>query len=90
MSVSHGRISREDKRFIWDEQNREQRRLKRERIRMQNADGKSKRVRIHRNAESSNGAFLTRQQSSAELASEEREPGELDCDEVEAFNSAWT
>lgn len=85
------RISREDKRFIWDEQNREQRRLKRERIRMQNAEGKSKRVCTHRRAECSNGApAATRQQTSAEFASEEREPGELDADEVEALNSAWS
>ncbi|CDJ41106.1 hypothetical protein, conserved [Eimeria tenella] len=78
------RIPREDKRFIWDEQNREQRRLKRQRIRSQKAAKVS--VRPHEKLENSVSTAI---QHPAELPEcDELEPGELGAAELRPIDGA--
>lgn len=80
----HPRIPREDKRFIWDEQNREQRRLKRQRIRSQKAAKVS--VRPHEKLENSVSTAI---QHPAELPEcDELEPGELGAAELRPIDGA--
>ncbi|KAL8275781.1 hypothetical protein Esti_000344 [Eimeria stiedai] len=70
------RISREDKRFIWDEQNREQRMLKRRRIRNRLA-GETL-TNMQRGC--TDDVLHTRKEAPPDIGLEEREPGELSAD----------
>ncbi|CDI80331.1 hypothetical protein, conserved [Eimeria praecox] len=78
------RIPREDKRFIWDEQNREQRRLKRQRIRRQRtAEAELWSQRANTDVDVPPAPV---QQEVAQPACDELEPGELDAAEIYALD----
>ncbi|CDJ53849.1 hypothetical protein, conserved [Eimeria brunetti] len=78
------RIPREDKRFIWDEQNREQRRLKRQRIRRQ----RTAEAELLSRTDNRDAAVppTATQHDSTSAECEEREPGELDAAEIRALD----
>ncbi|CDJ27563.1 uncharacterized protein EMH_0088680 [Eimeria mitis] len=78
------RIPREDKRFIWDEQNREQRRLKRQRIRRQRTAEADVWSHTERTETAVSSAPTLHETSLTEC--EEREPGELDDAEIRALD----
>lgn len=82
------RIPREDKRFIWDEQNREKRKLKRQRIRSQKAAGGL--ASTGQQAKCNDASLATSKQAATEMTFEEREPGELSAEEVEPLDRQWT
>lgn len=81
---SRCRIPHEDKRFIWDEQNREQRRFKRQRIRSQKAAEAS--APSHQELKRVAASLPTTHHATTDIACEEREPGELDADEADALS----
>ncbi|KAL8429845.1 hypothetical protein ACSSS7_006293 [Eimeria intestinalis] len=72
------RIPREDKRFIWDEQNREQRMLKRRRIRNRRAEGTTLK---NMQQGCTDDALHSRSDAPQDRGLEEREPGELSADD---------
>lgn len=78
------RIPREDKRFIWDEQNREQRRIKRQRLRRRRTTTETEMWPHISNRDA--GVQSTPTKGEAVPVCEEREPGELDYSEVHAFD----
>ncbi|KAL8453155.1 hypothetical protein Emed_001025 [Eimeria media] len=73
------RISREDKRFIWDEQNREQRMLKRRRMRNRRAAESPKDTETQR--ECTDEVLQSQRVPPSDSGLEEREPGELSANE---------
>ncbi|KAL8439929.1 hypothetical protein Efla_004854 [Eimeria flavescens] len=76
------RISREDKRFIWDEQNKEQRLLKRQRLHSRKVAGVWPSTKLQR--PSTDGLTPPVASASSDVVCDEREPGELSADEVDA------
>ncbi|XP_026191152.1 phosphorylated adapter RNA export protein [Cyclospora cayetanensis] len=87
------RVPREDKRFIWDEQNREQRRLKRQRIRSLRGTGTPPcgTTSAHQDATKRSATACASLQPSpaTQPDSQEREPGEVEDAEAEAPDGSW-